>query len=127
MTEADNVMPFLSRAKYLTSEGDMLMGRLSQNICDGRCQRHAVRQCLMVLALTLVASSAAAQNLWPDTCYGSPESPSPLSAGGATVTRSMKGNERHVYELTLLPNQYVQVVVEQKGVDVILGLRDPSD
>jgi len=104
----------------------MLMGRLSQNICDGRCQRYVVRHCLMVLALTLVATSAAAQNLWPDTCDGSPASLGPLNAG-ATVTRSIKGNERHVYELTLLPNQYVQVLVEQKGVDVILGLRNPSD
>ncbi len=101
------------------------MGRLSQNISEGRCQQHIVRNCLMVLALTLGAISASAQNLQLESCEGTRESPRTLGPD-ETVARAMKENELHVYELTLSLNQYVHVVVEQKGIDVIARLRDPG-
>lgn len=101
------------------------MGQLSKNIDEGKCQRLMVRHSLIALILTLVASSAAAQNLNLDTCSGTPESPRPLASGG-TLTRAMTANELHVYELTLSPDQYMHVVVLQKGIDVIARVRDPS-
>lgn len=101
------------------------MGRLSRNISEGRCQRHIVRNCLLVLALTVGAISASAQNIELEKCLALPESPRPLSVN-ERLSRTMKADELHVYAVTLTANQYVHVVVDQKGTDVVVGVRDPS-
>ena len=44
------------------------MGPLSKNINEGKCQRHMVRRCFMLLALTLVAGPAVAQNIELERC-----------------------------------------------------------
>ena len=41
---------------------------------------------------------------------------------GQTVARELRGGEQHVYLVTLSAGQYARVVVEQKGIDVELGL-----
>jgi CHAT domain-containing protein/Flp pilus assembly protein TadD len=38
------------------------------------------------------------------------------------VTREMRGGEQHTYQVRLNAGQYVRVVVEQKGIDVVLAL-----
>src|SRR5215204_127911 len=101
------------------------MGPLSKNISEGKCQRHMVRHCLMLLALTLVAGSAAAQNIELEPCNASAGSPRLLGAN-ERLTSAMKANELHIYQVMLAANQYVHVVVEQKGIDVLVSVRDPG-
>lgn len=38
------------------------------------------------------------------------------------VAREMRGGEKHTYQVTLSAGQYARVVVEQKGIDVVLAL-----
>lgn len=38
------------------------------------------------------------------------------------VAREMRGGEQHVYQLQLIAGQYARVVLEQKGIDVVLAL-----
>lgn len=45
---------------------------------------------------------------------------------GEVVAVELKGGETHSYFLALTPGQYVNVVVEQKGVDVVVVLRGPD-
>lgn len=101
------------------------MGPLSKNISEGKCQRHMVRHCLMLLALTLVAGSAAAQNIELERCTASAGSPRLLGTN-ERLTSAMKANELHLYQVTLAANQYVHVVVEQKGIDVVVSVSDPG-
>lgn len=41
---------------------------------------------------------------------------------GQPVAREMRGGEHHTYQVTLNAGQYARVVVEQKGIDVVLAL-----
>jgi CHAT domain-containing protein/Tfp pilus assembly protein PilF len=43
-------------------------------------------------------------------------------AVGPPVAREMRGGEEHLYEVKLSAGQYARVVVEQKGIDVVLVL-----
>ncbi len=49
------------------------------------------------------------------------ESAYPLVVG-QPVAREMRGGEQHTYQLTLNAGQHARVVVEQKGIDVVLAL-----
>ena len=42
------------------------------------------------------------------------------------IEREMKGGESHFYEITLEANQYLNVVVEQKGIDVVVQVIAPD-
>lgn len=41
---------------------------------------------------------------------------------GQPVAREMRGGEEHSYQLTLSAGQYARVVLDQKGIDVVLAL-----
>ena len=45
---------------------------------------------------------------------------------GAQVERELKAGEMHAYIVTLIPGQYLHVVVEQKGIDVVVRLFGPD-
>ncbi|MBX7222236.1 MAG: tetratricopeptide repeat protein [Blastocatellia bacterium] len=67
----------------------------------------------------------------PDQMTGKPgdQEPQPtdssLSPGGA-VLKAMKGGESHSYPLTLKANDFLQAIVEQKGLDVVVRLIGPD-
>ncbi len=41
---------------------------------------------------------------------------------GQPIVREMKGGEEHAYQVSLSAGQYARIVVEQKGIDVVLAL-----
>ena len=45
---------------------------------------------------------------------------------GKPVERQLSGDEVHSYRIDLLANQYAEVVVEQRGIDLVLWLYDPK-
>ena len=45
---------------------------------------------------------------------------------GKPIERDLKGDEFHSYTLALQAGQYVDLVVEQKGIDVVVTLFDPA-
>jgi CHAT domain-containing protein/Tfp pilus assembly protein PilF len=49
----------------------------------------------------------------------------PLEMGRA-VERELSGGQRHSYDLRLGEGQYASVVVEQRGIDVIVQLQEPA-
>ncbi|MEW6733415.1 MAG: tetratricopeptide repeat protein [Acidobacteriota bacterium] len=42
------------------------------------------------------------------------------------IERELQGGERHSYQISLTVGQYLQVVVEQQGIDVVISLYDPD-
>ncbi len=42
------------------------------------------------------------------------------------IERELKGSEAHTYEITLAANQYLNVMVEQKGIDVVVQVIAPD-
>ncbi len=46
---------------------------------------------------------------------------------GQVIERELKGDEAHSYSLALTAGQYLDVIVEQKGIDVIVALFDAND
>jgi len=46
----------------------------------------------------------------------------PTPKAGESVERELKGGEAHLYEMSVTANQFVRVVVEQRGIDVIVAL-----
>ena len=64
------------------------------------------------LVLPIVALNAAAR----------PQGQTSVLTVGQPVTREMKGGEQHEYRVTLDAGQYARIVVEQKGIDVVVAL-----
>src|SRR5690242_1510697 len=81
-----------------------------------------------VLLLLLVAtfspslSQTIPQN---EACTEVEDNSSPLNPG-EVLTRTIKANQRHIFRVSLTQQQYVHVVVDQKGVDLVVRLLDPN-
>ena len=45
---------------------------------------------------------------------------------GQPVQREIAGGQLHSYQISLATGQFMRVVVEQKGMDVALALKDPN-
>lgn len=95
-------------------------------------ERHAARRLgrAGLVALVLLAAHAHA-----DTCARASGVSRPHArvqaeaqglAPGQTVAREMTGGASHVYTLALEANQFLSLVVEQRGVDVVVTLFDPQ-
>jgi CHAT domain-containing protein/Tfp pilus assembly protein PilF len=54
-----------------------------------------------------------------------PPAPQPLELN-QSIVRELAGGQRHVYQLTLAAGQYLEAVVEQRGVDVVVNLVGPD-
>ncbi|HJY27996.1 MAG TPA: CHAT domain-containing tetratricopeptide repeat protein [Pyrinomonadaceae bacterium] len=78
------------------------------------------------MLLVAVCSPAFSQTLpQNDDCTEIEDNASPLNAD-QVFTRTIKANQRHIFRLSLTPQQYVHVVADQKGVDLEVTLLDPN-
>ena len=73
---------------------------------------------LAAFLIAVAASSVFAQT--------KPDDARPLMVG-QPVEREMKGGEAHSYTVALLAGQFLNVVVEQKGIDVVVALFDSDN
>ena len=77
------------------------------------------------LSLITLVSSAILLLL---TSLGAPaQTPSTVLELGKPVERQIKGGETHSYTLALRAGQFLNVAVEQKGIDVVVALFDPNN
>src|SRR5437868_15042925 len=79
-----------------------------------RLRRHAL---LLFLTLLFQVSALAAQN---------DKDASPLELN-KPVTRELGGGQAHTYRFMLTSGQYLHVVVEQRGIDVVVTLFGPDE
>ncbi len=83
---------------------------------------HCRKQSLMIIHAFLIVLFAAA-------AFGQTKTDAdtrPLIVGQA-MERELKGDEAHSYSLALQAGQFLNVVVEQKGVDVVVTLFDSGN
>jgi hypothetical protein len=66
------------------------------------------------VSASVAKQEAAAQADVPELVVGTPQE------------RELKGGERHVYRLVLAADQYLRLVVEQHGIDVVVRLFGPD-
>ncbi|HEX7183105.1 MAG TPA: CHAT domain-containing tetratricopeptide repeat protein [Thermoanaerobaculia bacterium] len=86
------------------------------------------------LAVALVALAAVFTVLWVAVAPPSPSSPSPLPAGargrelapGDAVQGELRSGEAASFLIRLSPGDYLHLVVNQQGVDVVAILFDPA-
>lgn len=71
-------------------------------------------RCAVVASLLLLSAESSVLALEQANAY-------PLTPG-QPVAREMRGGEEHSYQVTLDAGQYARVVLEQKGIDVVLAL-----
>jgi CHAT domain-containing protein/Tfp pilus assembly protein PilF len=71
---------------------------------------------LLLLTLVFLVSPLAAQN----------EKDMPQLELSKPVARELRGGEVHSYNIVLAANQFLHVVVEQKGIDVVVALFAPD-
>src|SRR5262249_17857072 len=50
----------------------------------------------------------------------------PLLVLGNSIVKELKSDEIHVYQIAAEADQYLQVVVIQQGIDVVVSVFDPS-
>jgi len=82
---------------------------------------------LLMLALTV---KAAGQETTTPAIAGDPKNEKTNVVGtlepGKSVEQQLRGGEEHLYRLNLVAGQYLNLVVEQHGVDVVVTLFDPA-
>jgi len=92
----------------------------------GRSSRFLRLPVLLLLLLVALSSSSLGQTLPQNqACTEVEDNLSPLNPG-EDLTRTIKAYQRHIFRLSLTPQQYVHVEVDQKGVDLIVTLWDPN-
>src|SRR6185295_9593724 len=67
-------------------------------------------RCAVITALLLLSGALNAAKAQQQIVVGQP------------IAREMKGGEEHQYQVKLSAGQYARVVVDQKGIDVVLAL-----
>ena len=78
--------------------------------------RHVLCSLLLLLTLSLLAGQVTAQN----------EKDMPALELGKPIERELAGDAAHSYRIVLAPNQFLHLVVEQKGIDVVVALFAPD-
>lgn len=78
-----------------------------------------LRNFLVLLLFWLMVGSTV-------TAQGIPQDVTTLDST-KTVEREMKGGETHVYQVRLTSGQFINVSVEQRGLDVAVDLLDPNE
>ncbi len=81
----------------------------------------------------LVSVTAVARTGEPAGAVGAPKGEQEIRPSealelvpGKPIEREMKGGEAHSYRITVAAGQYVHVVVDQRGIDVVLVLYGPD-
>src|SRR5262249_43246072 len=90
----------------------------------------------LLLCLFLLAESVArAFAPTPSMLARGGAAPTPITQGekdarplepGKPIEREMAGGQSHDYQITLSAGQFMQVIVEQRGLDVVIGLLGPD-
>ncbi len=92
--------------------GPILMQKIESYRSSGRALQCAAVPWLLLLSVAVNGAS--------------PQLPDQTSAYtvtvGQPVVREMRGGEQHTFEVKLDAGQYARVVLDQKGIDVVLGL-----
>jgi CHAT domain-containing protein len=76
-----------------------------------KCYKSWTLQCAVIAWLVLLSVPVNAQ-----------EQASASLLVGQPITREMRGGEQHRYQVSLSAGQHARVVVDQKGIDVVLSL-----
>jgi CHAT domain-containing protein/tetratricopeptide (TPR) repeat protein len=92
---------------------------------------YSIRARRLASIFTLSLASLLALSLYPDarSIAQTTTTPSQDKTEVATlspVERELKGGETHSYQVRLTSGQFLYALVEQKGIDVVIALYDPS-
>jgi CHAT domain-containing protein/tetratricopeptide (TPR) repeat protein len=90
----------------------------------GRPSQHWHRRALRwgVPAILISSLLSACAGVAP-----APPGAEPVLRGGTVLEREIRGGERHSYPISLKQGQFLRVVVDQNGADVVVRLLDPED
>src|SRR6266542_1313991 len=100
---------------------------------DPKAAHHSLA--LLLCLFLLVESVARASALSPRLFSQGSAAPNPIVQGekdvrplelGKPIERELAGGQSHSYQITLTEGQYLRVVVEQRGVDVVVTLLSPD-
>src|SRR5215475_9211793 len=91
----------------------------------------ALLLCLFLLVESVARASALSPRLFAQGGAG----PNPIVQGekdarplepGKPIERELAGGQSHAYQITLSAGQFMKVIVEQRGIDVVVGLLGPD-
>jgi tetratricopeptide (TPR) repeat protein len=91
----------------------------------------ALLLCLFLLVESMARAFAPSPRLFAQSGAG----PNPIVQGekdtrplepGKPVERELAGGQSHDYQITLSAGQFMKVIVEQRGIDVVVGLLGPD-
>jgi len=86
-------------------------------------RRRCVRWAAVVIVLTALTTTAAGQAARPQSTATAHV---PVLAPGTSVERELGGGGTDLHRVALTAGQYLQVTVEQRGIDVVVALRGPD-
>src|ERR1043166_5271784 len=86
---------------------------------------HGWRRLLLMAAVAVAVAPAVLSSQRAERPERRGDGVRPLVLG-APIDRDLRGNESHAYELTLHADDYAEVIVEQRGIDVVVTLSTPE-
>src|ERR1700752_1669042 len=75
---------------------------------------------IVILGLGLLSAAASTR------AQAVAQQDSPLLQSGQPIKRKIGGGESHYYRIALMTDQYVQILVDQRGIDVRVQLFQPD-
>ena len=91
----------------------------------------ALLLCLFLLVESMARAFAPSPRLFAQSGAG----PNPIVQGekdarplepGKPIERELAGGQSHAYQITLSAGQFMKVIIEQRGIDVVVGLLGPD-
>jgi CHAT domain-containing protein/Tfp pilus assembly protein PilF len=85
---------------------------------------------LLLLALVAGREASASAPRWPPQPHTQPSAPAEQApeiatlAPGKPIERDLLGGQKHDYQITLAEGQYASVIVEQRGIDLVVRLQE---
>jgi hypothetical protein len=121
LTQMAPLPPCLSEALYL----------LQSRISKAAHHSLALLLCLFPLVESVARAFAPSPRLFaqggagPNTIVQGEKDARPLEPG-KPIERELAGGQSHDYQITLSAGQFMKVIVEQRGIDVVVGLLGPD-
>src|SRR5436309_3403507 len=84
---------------------------------------------LSIVALSCIGLAVSAQTPASKPTLESnsaPQTPTPTLEPGRPVERTLQASESHLYNVMMAADQYLEALIEQRGINVTLEVSDPN-
>jgi hypothetical protein len=102
------------------------------NLCVNLSRRRLIELCLFVCVINIAITEAKTYSPFSfermplPFAFVQDDKEIRVLTQGQTLERELSGGQSHSYKIKVVANQYLKIIVEQKGIDVVVELYLPD-